>query len=107
MLKEIKKAVKSIKKAAKSVWKGVKRVMKEVKDLVTNETNERIKEDLYEKTVEEWGPEKLIEVALITVAGAFAGAAISALCGIKLIPNKEKEENTDVIGFVYDNDSEG
>lgn len=100
MLKEIKKAVKSIKKAAKSVWKGVKRVMKEVKDLVANETNERIKEDLYEKTVEEWGPEKLLEVALITVAGA----AISALCGIKLIPNKEKEEDTQAID---NNDSDG
>ena len=91
MLKELKKAVKTIKKAAKSVWKGVKRVMKEVKNLVTNETNERIKEDLYEKTVEEWGPEKLIEVALITIAGA----AISALFGIKCIPNKGKEGNTD------------
>mgnify|MGYP007054445147 CR=1 FL=1 len=90
MLKELKKAVKTIKKAAKSVWKGVKRVMKEVKNLVTNETNERIKEDLYEKTVEEWGPEKLVEVALLTIGGAFVGAVVSALCGIKMIPNKER-----------------
>ena len=93
MLKRIKKAVKTIKKAAKSVCKGIKRVMKEVKNLVTNETNERIKEDLYEKTVEEWGPEKLVEVVLLTIGTLGIGAALtafSALCGIKMIQNKEK-----------------
>ena len=93
MFKEIKKAVKAIKKTAKVVWKGVKRVVKEIKNLVTNETNERIKEDLYGRTVYEWGPEKLVEVALLTIGGAFIGAVASALLGIKCIPNKENNED--------------